>query len=390
MSVFNNDKASLNRLAFLDPAGPVGIQRYDVVKYPIFLKLMKQQMGFFWRPEEVNLDKDPKDFRSLTEHEQRIILLNISRQIILDSIQGRAPMQVLGPITSLPEVEAFVNVWTFSEVIHSMSYTHIIQNVFPNPTEFLDKIMDNEHIMKLAGDISKHYDALDDYNTMLKVRESKTLRGMMERFKFAVKDWWTDGVSTNEFNYEHKKALWKCLNAINALEGIRFYVSFACTWAFAEVNKMEGNAKIIKLIAKDENLHLAATQNLIKILPKEDPDFARIAVECADEILEIFMEVVNQEIEWAQYLFEDGSMIGLNFPLLRDYVYEIAGKRMRNIGIKPPFEVKKDVLPWTGKWISGSDEDKSTQVAPQETESSHYNQAVTKKKDGNRLKSISL
>lgn len=382
MSVFNSNKASLDRKMFLDPAGPVGIQRYDVVKYPVFLKLLKQQMGFFWRPEETNLSREPKDFKQLTGAEQHIFTSNIKRQIVLDSIQGRAPLQVLGPICSLPEVEAFINAWTFSESVHSLSYTHVIQTVYPDPTAVLDTIMDNEKIVTLAEDISKYYDELGNWNALLYIKNNA---GWFQRFITWIKGDRYD-------SYEHKKAIWLALHAINALEGIRFYVSFACSWAFAEVKKMEGNAKIIKLIAKDENLHLAATQNMIKILPKEDPDFAKIAADpkVQAEILEIFMKVIDQEIDWAEYLFKDGSMIGLNAALLTSFVYEIAGKRMRNIGIKPPFDVPVGTLPWTQRWISGEAEDKSVQVAPQEVESSHYNQAVNKKKDSKRIASISL
>jgi ribonucleoside-diphosphate reductase beta chain len=369
MSVFNLAKPTLDNKIFLDPNGSVGIQRYDVVKYPIFLKLAKRQIGFFWRPEEVDLSRDGKDFKPLTDHEKHIFTSNIKRQILLDSIQGRAPSQVLGPICSSPEVEAFINAWTFMEQIHSMSYTHIIQNVYPEPSAILDSIMDNDQIVELSGDISKYYDALNDWNVAAQRPSLDTGWTVFDR-------------------RDHKKALWLCLNAINALEGIRFYVSFACSWAFAEVKKMEGNAKIIKLIAKDENLHLAFTQNLLRILPKDDPDFADIAndPEVKAEVKEIFETTVRQEKEWARYLFKDGSMIGLNYDLLSDYVEWIANKRMNAIGVESSFKGGSNPLPWTQGWISGEE----VQVAPQEVESTMYQQAVVRKKDKSRIASISL
>lgn len=365
MTVFNLEKPSLNRQIFLDPKGPVGIQRYDVVRYPIFLKLAKRQIGFFWRPEEVDLSNDSKDFRLLNDHEQHIFTSNIKRQIVLDSIQGRAPMQVLGPICCVPEVEAFINAWTFMEQIHSMSYTHIIQNIYPDPSIVLDAITDNDHIINLAGDISKYYDALAGLNAAM-----------------------TSQDGTPPDLRLHKKAIWLCINAINALEGIRFYVSFACSWAFAEVKKMEGNAKIIKLIAKDENVHLAATQNLLKILPRDDKDFAKIANDSKikEEVRQMFIGVVDQEKQWAHYLFEKGSMIGLNYDLLASYVEWIAHKRMLAIGVESAFKGGSNPLPWTQKWISGED----VQVAPQEVQSTMYQSATTRKRDDTRMSRITL
>jgi ribonucleoside-diphosphate reductase beta chain len=333
----------------------VNIARYDKQRYNIFEKLTDKQLGFFWRPEEVDLSRDGKDFKGLSDHEKHIFTSNLKRQILLDSVQGRAPGLAFLPICSLPELETWIQTWTFSETIHSRSYTHIIRNVYSDPSRVFDEMLDIQEIADCAHDISKYYDDLIAFNSNMR------------------------------YNYDHKKALWLCLNAVNALEGVRFYVSFACSWAFAEVKKMEGNAKIIKLIARDENVHLASTQQLLKILPKEDPDFAKIAEETKDECITMFNKVVEQEKAWAKYLFKDGSMIGLNEQLLCDYVDHIAAKRMGAIGLNGKPGVNP--LPWTQKWISGSD----VQVAPQETEiTSYVIGGVKKDVDENTFKGFTL
>jgi ribonucleoside-diphosphate reductase beta chain len=371
LTVFNNKKATLDRQMFLDPDGGVGIQRYDVVRYPILLKLTKQMNSFFWLPDEVDCTKDGRDFRNLlVPHEQRIITKVIGRAVLLDSVQGRAPAQVLGPICSVPEAEAAITTWTAFEQIHSMSYTHIIQGIYPNPTEILDAIMDDALIVETADEISKYYDALDKFNKHQDLFQGKSGAGIV-------------GMNNP---YEHKKALWLCLNAINALEGIRFYVAFACSWAFAELKKMEGTAKIIKLIARDENIHLAITQNMLKILPRDDPDFVKIHEETAPEVLDIFMKVISQEKEFAKDLFSEGSIIGLNYSLLSEYVEWIAHKRMINIGVQSPFKPGSNPLPWTQKWISGE----NVQVAPQETESTLYIQGMKKDLNQQSLASFKL
>jgi ribonucleoside-diphosphate reductase beta chain len=336
----------------------VNIARYDKQRYNIFEKLTDKQLGFFWRPEEVDLSRDGKDFKGLSDHEKHIFTSNLKRQILLDSVQGRAPSLAFLPICSLPELETWIQTWTFSETIHSRSYTHIIRNVYSDPSRVFDEMLDIQEIADCAYDISKYYDNLISFNVR-----------------------WNGGTA----HYDHKKALWLCLNAVNALEGVRFYVSFACSWAFAEVKKMEGNAKIIKLIARDENVHLASTQQLLKILPKEDPDFARIQEETRDACIDMFHRVVEQEKSWASYLFQNGSMIGLNEELLCNYVDHIAAKRMGAIGLngKPG----ANPLPWTQKWISGSD----VQVAPQETEiTSYVIGGVKKDVDENTFKGFTL
>lgn len=343
----------------------VNIARYDKQRHNIFEKLTEKQLGFFWRPEEVDLSRDGKDFKGLTDHEKHIFTSNLKRQILLDSVQGRAPSLAFLPICSLPELETWIQTWTFSETIHSRSYTHIIRNVYSDPSRIFDEMLDIQEIADCAHDISKYYDDLIAINTEKGYYDSKSKGGPIA--------------------YDHKKALWLCLNAVNALEGVRFYVSFACSWAFAEVKKMEGNAKIIKLIARDENVHLASTQQLLKILPKEDPDFARIQEETRDECISMFHRVVDQEKSWASYLFQNGSMIGLNEELLCNYVDHIAAKRMGAIGLngKPG----TNPLSWTQKWISGSD----VQVAPQETEITSYIIGGVKKDiDENTFKGFTL
>lgn len=316
--------------AFFD--GSPGLARYDVVKYPQFEKLTQSQLGFFWRPEEVPLPRDQRDFRELSDHEQHIFTSNLKRQILLDSVQGRAPAEVLAPLTSLSEIESFIMAWTFFETIHSRSYTHIIRNVYPNPSAVFDEIMEIPEIQDCSKDINYYYDVLaSDPN---------------------------------------KENLWLCLVAINALEGLRFYASFACSWAFAELGKMEGNAKIIKLIARDENLHLAFTQQLLKLLPKDDPEFGDIAAKNHDKALQIYSAVAEQEKAWAKYLFKDGSIIGLNEDLLCTYLEWLANKRATAIGLPSLFPSvgATNPLPWTQKWIGGAD----VQVAPQETPLTSY------------------
>ena len=363
MSVFDTkNKADHTKVkAFLDPSGGPTIQRYDQLKYKSFDKLTDSQLGFFWRPEEVDIYQDAKDFKGLTEHEKHIFTSNLKRQILLDSVQGRAPVEAFNPIVSLPELENWIQTWTFSETIHSRSYTHIIRNVYSNPSKVFDELMDIEEIVDCAGDISKYYDDLIEtsmYYNLLGVGEH-TVNG-----KKVVVDL-----------YELKKLLWLTLMSVNILEGVRFYVSFACSWAFAELKKMEGNAKIIKLIARDENLHLGSTQLLLRTLKKDDGDFIKIAEETKDECIQMFVDAVDQEKAWAEYLFKDGSMIGLNSQLLGDYIEYICTKRMRNVDLESPYgSLGSNPLPWTQKWISGAE----VQVAPQETEITSYVSGGTK------------
>lgn len=345
---------NMKSTAFLDKNGTTTIARYDKLKYRVFDRLTDNQLGFFWRPEEVDITRDQSDFRSLSEHEQHIFTSNLKRQIILDSVQGRAPNIAFLPLCSLPELEVWIQTWAFSETIHSRSYTHIIRNVYSDPSTVFDTMMEIEDIVNCATDVTRYYDDLINYSNMYHVLGEGTHS--------------VNGKTVTVSIQELKKLLWICLNSVNALEGVRFYVSFACSFAFAELKKMEGNAKIIKFICRDENLHLGSTQTLLKLLPKDDPDFARIEQECRSIVTDMFISAVNQEKVWADYLFKNGSMIGLNAPLLKDYIEYIANSRMSSIGITSPYKSRSNPLPWTQSWISGKD----VQTAPQEAEIANY------------------
>lgn len=336
-SVFDiNTKTNIEKNMFFDES--VDIARYDQVKYPTIQKLQEKMISFFWTPDEVDVTRDKIDFSKLTESEQHIFTANLKRQILLDSVQGRSPNIALLPITSLPEIEMLIETWSFFETIHSRSYTHIIRNVYPNPSIVFDEMINIPEIVECSHDVSKYYDSLINFNG-----------------KYG--------------SYEHKKALYLCMISIFMLEGIRFYVSFACSWAFAELKKMEGNAKIIKLIARDENTHLAASLHIIKSLISEDSDYIKIKDETEEEVMSMFHGVIDQERKWCDYLFEGGTMIGLNSDLLKEYIEWIGAKRIKTIGYAVPYHVKQfNPLPWTEKWIGGG----NVQVAPQETEISSY------------------
>jgi len=342
-----NKKSHLEKTMFFDEG--VDVARFDQVKYPQIEKITDKQLGFFWRPEEVDVSKDKKDFHDLTPHEQHIFTSNLKRQILLDSVQGRAPNLAFLPIASLPEIENWIETWSFFETIHSRSYTHIIRNVYPDPAVVFDSMLDIKEILDCGKDIAKYYDAL--------------------------------------IAKPNKKNLWMCMQSANALEGVRFYVSFACSWAFAELKKMEGNAKIIKFIARDENTHLASTTTMLKLL-RQEPGYDKIAKETEQECVDLFMKVIEQEKQWAHYLFKDGSMIGLNESILQDYVEWIGAKRMRAVGLTCPYNVPQmNPLPWTEKWISGG----NVQVAPQETEiTSYVTGGVKQDVDDKTLEGLSL
>jgi ribonucleoside-diphosphate reductase beta chain len=375
MSVFNLKKTDHTKsLAFLDTNGTPAVQRYDVLKYRQFDKLTDKQLGFFWRPEEVDVMQDAKDFKELTDFEKHIFTSNLKRQILLDSVQGRSPNLAFLPLATIPELETWIETWAFNETIHSRSYTHIIRNVYANPSEVFDELMDLEEIVACARDISKYYDDIIEYGNWYRM--------------LGVGTHTVNGKKIEVDMYQLKKKLWLALNSVNALEGIRFYVSFACSWAFAELKKMEGNAKIIKLIARDENVHLGSTQTLLKILPTDDPDYALIKAETKSECERMFLAAAAQEKAWAKYLFKDGSMIGLNEVLLAQYIDWLTCKRMTAVGLdcgmKPG---ASNPLPWTQKWIAGSD----VQVAPQETEITTYVIGGTKQDvDQNTFKGFSL
>jgi ribonucleoside-diphosphate reductase beta chain len=375
MSVLNlkKNRDHTRSLAFLDPEGGIGMQRFDTLKYRQFDKLTDKQLGFFWRPEEVDVLRDAKDFKDLADYEQHIFTSNLKRQILLDSVQGRSPSLGFLPLTTLPELETWITTWTFNETVHSRSYTHLIRNVYSDPGKIFDEMLDIAEIVDCAHNITKYYDDLIDYSLRYQV--------------LGVGNHVVNGEAVVIDEYELKRRIWLALASVNVLEGIRFYVSFACSWAFAELKKMEGNAKIIKFIARDENVHLASTQQLLKLLPGDDPDFARIREETQGEMVKMYELAIQQEKDWAKYLFKDGSMIGLNQQLLSDYVDWIGHKRMVAVGLPTAQKGGSNPLPWTAKWIAGAE----VQVAPQETEISSYIVGGTKQDvDSTTLLGLSL
>jgi len=321
------------------------VQRFDQQKYPIFEKLNQQQLGFFWRPEEVSLQKDRNDYHLLSEEQKHIFTANLKYQTLLDSVQGRGPCLAFLPYCSLPELESLLVAWDFMETIHSRSYTYIMKNVYPNPTAVLDTIVQTPEIMARAETVTDAYDKFIDY--------AQKHYNQVDR-------------------KELKKLLYLNLINVNILEGIRFYVSFACSFAFGELKLMEGSAKIISLIARDENLHLAITQNIINNYrnKENDKEMLQVMKECEQEVYDMYDVAVQQEKDWAEYLFKEGSMIGLNATLLNQYVEFMANRRMRSIGLTPPYEqsVRNNPLPWTEHWLNS----RGLQNAPQETEIESY------------------
>ena len=357
MTVFNTEEVDTKKQPMFF-GKPLGVQRYDNFKYNQFENLTKQQLGYFWRPEEVSLQKDRGDYQSLRPEQKHIYTSNLKYQIMLDSVQGRAPGMAFLPYVSLPELEACMECWSFMEMIHSRSYTYIIKNVYPDVGEVFDTILTDPNILQRAASVTESYDT----------------------FINAAHEWdtgnlWKDdrqGSFLASYEMKHlKRLLYRAVANVNILEGIRFYVSFACSFAFGELKLMEGSAKIISLIARDENQHLVITQNILnKWSNGDDPEFAEIAREEEANVIEMFKKCVNEEKAWANYLFNKGTMIGLNEKLLHNYVEWIANRRMKAIGIKPIYDVpaKNNPLPWTAHWISS----KGLQVAPQETEVESY------------------
>ena len=357
MTVFNPNKVDTKKQPMFF-GQPLGVQRYDSYKYPAFENLTKQQLGYFWRPEEVSLQKDRGDYQSLRPEQKHIYTSNLKYQIMLDSVQGRAPGMAFLPYCSIPELEACMEVWSFMEMIHSRSYTYVIKNVYSNPAEVFDTILDDDRILSRAASVTGSY---DDF--------------INEAQEFGIGNMWKEGYRespTAQWEMkELKRKLYRAVANVNILEGIRFYVSFACSFAFGELKLMEGSAKIISLIARDENQHLALTQNILNYWRKgDDPDMTEIVKEEEKNVYTMFDRAVNEEKMWAEYLFKNGSMIGLNDKLLCQYVEWIANKRMRSIGLKPIYDIpqRNNPLPWTEHWISS----KGLQVAPQETEVESY------------------
>ena len=345
--------------ALLEPmflGNNVNVSRYDQQRYIAFEKLIEKQLSFFWRPEEVDVSKDRADWQSLTDSEKHIFISNLKYQTLLDSMAARSVNAVFLPLVSLPELETWVETWAFSETIHSRSYTHILRNLFTNPSEVFDDIIVNPAILKRATSIAKYFDEV--------ILTTQLLQSQGEgSYKIEGR---TIEVSTRKL----KERLYLAVCSVNALEAIRFYVSFACSFAFAERELLEGNAKIIKLIARDEALHLTGTQHILNNWRsgKDDPEMKEVSENMHDAGLKIFLDVVEQEKEWAQYLFKDGSMIGLNAAILNQYIEYIANQRLTAIGFDAPFDIKSNPLPWMNAYLVSD----NVQVAPQETEISSY------------------
>ena len=357
MTVFNTEQVNTKKQPMFF-GQPLGVQRYDSYKYPVFDKLTTQQLGYFWRPEEVSLQKDRGDYQTLRPEQKHIYTSNLKYQILLDSVQGRGPGMAFIPYCSLPELEACMEVWGFMEMIHSRSYTYIIKNVYADPSEVFDKIVTDERILERAASVTEGYDTFiqgaHEYDT-----------GMM--WELAAEGHYAGSIERREL----KRKLYRAMANVNILEGIRFYVSFACSFAFGELKLMEGSAKIISLIARDENQHLAITQNILnKWKQGDDPEMKQIMKEEEEWTYRAFDRAVNEEKRWADYLFKDGSMIGLNDKLLQQYVEWIANRRLVSIGLKRQYDIAANAnpLPWTQHWISS----KGLQVAPQETEVESY------------------
>ena len=357
MTVFNTEEVDTKKQPMFF-GKPLGVQRYDSYKYPVFDRLTTQQLGYFWRPEEVSLQKDRGDYQTLRSEQKHIFTSNLKYQTMLDSVQGRAPGMAFIPYCSLPELESCMEVWSFMEMIHSRSYTYIIKNVYADPTSVLDTILKDERILERASSVTQAY---DDF--------------INQAQEWGQGNFWqpdAKGSPSAEWSLKDlKRSLYRAVTNVNILEGIRFYVSFACSFAFGELKLMEGSAKIISLIARDENQHLVLTQQILNNWRKgDDPDMVEIMKEEEDWTYKMFDRCVNEEKAWANYLFKDGSMIGLNEKLLQQYVEWIANKRIKAIGLKPQYDIplKNNPLPWTTHWISS----KGLQVAPQETEVESY------------------
>ena len=357
MTVFNSHEVDTKKQPMFF-GKPLGVQRYDSYKYPIFERLTTTQLGYFWRPEEVSLQKDRSDYQMLRPEQKHIFTSNLKYQVMLDSVQGRGPGMAFSPYCSLPELEACIGVWEFMEQIHSRSYTHIIKNVYSDPSEVFDTILKDDKILERAESVTSAYN--DFINSAHQYDQSNWWKGDMRGH-----------ISARMEIKDLKRKLYRAVANVNILEGIRFYVSFACSFAFGELKLMEGSAKIISLIARDENQHLAITQTILKNWRNgDDPDMVEIAKEEEPWLIKTFEKTVDEEKRWAEYLFKDGSMIGLNDKLLHQYVEWIANKRMKIVGLKPIYDIpaRNNPLPWTQHWISS----KGLQVAPQETEVESY------------------
>lgn len=309
--------------------GGAGLSRHDTARYPILDKLNDKMESFFWRPQEIDLSGEKRDFSKLTAVEKFVFTSNLRRQILLDTIQGRAPSLAFLPVCTDPQLESCITTWTFFESIHSRSYGHILRAAYSDPSFVFDEIPGIAEIADCANTISTSYNQLQTAPS--------------------------------------KDTLYLALMAANALEAIRFYVSFACTFSFAERGLMEGSAKIVRFIARDETQHLVLVQHILKLLPKDDPEFVEVAARLRPQAIAIFEQAAAQEKTWVKYLFKDGSILGLNEDILCDYVDYLLNRRMAAVGLAAL--TKRDhPIPWVERWYSSS----NVQVAPQEVEVASY------------------
>ena len=338
----------LNRKMFLDPAGPVTIQRFEEVKYNKLQKFEQEARGFFWVPEEISLTKDSQDFKDASDTVKHIFTSNLLRQTALDSLQGRGPTQVFTPVCSIPELESLMYNWGFFETnIHSRSYSHIIRNIYNVPKDVFNTIHDTQEIVAMASSVGRYYDDLHKFNCIKEV----------------------DSDPDNSPEAGHIRAIWLALNASYALEAFRFMVSFATSLAMVENKIFIGNGNIIQLILQDEILHKDWTAWLINQVVKEDPRFAAAKVECEQEVYQLYMDVIREEKEWADYLFKHGPVIGLNANILRDFVDYTAKNALNEIGIKYQEPAPRSTpIPWFNKHVDTS----KKQTALQENESTNY------------------
>ena len=320
-------------------------QRYDQFRYPEMDKLNQRMLGYFWRPEEISLQKDRGDYQTFRPEQKHIFTANLKYQTLLDSVQGRGPCLSFLPYCSIPELEGFIITWDFMETIHSRSYTYIMKNVYSDPSEVFDTILNDDEIVKRAISVTENYD----------------------RFSEMAQNYFVKGEGDLD---EVKRQLYLAMVNVNILEGLRFYVSFACTFAFGELKLMEGSAKIISFIARDEATHLNLSTQIIKNWHNNDGEMKKIADSCKDKVIEMYKLCVEEEKAWAKHLMKDGSIIGLNEKLLGDYVEFVANKRIKAIGFDPLFDrpANANPLPWTQHWLSSA----GLQVAPQETEVESY------------------
>lgn len=335
---------------------PVNVSRYDQQKIALFNRLTEKLHSFFWRPQEVDVTKDRNDWNKMSENEKHIFLSNLKYQILLDSMTARSVSMMFLQIVSLPELETYIETVAFSETIHSLSYTHIIRNMLPNPDEVFNDIVVNPVIIDRAKSTAKYFDDLIFYSQALNILGEGT--HVIEGKKVLV----TKRIA--------KEKLYLAMCTLNALESIQFYVSFACTFAFAERELCEGSAKIMKLIAREEHVHQMGTQSILNMWStnRDDPEMYIISKELKEQGRQVFLDVVDQQKLWADYLFKDGSMIGLNGPIIKSYIEYISNRRMVEIDLEPAFDITSNPIPWIESWLVSD----NVQVAPQESEISSY------------------